>query len=294
MAERHKRGWIWSEGDVAPPGVANVERRSTSISTQVDRFAQSLPDLADEARVISERFKSACQPLVALWHARKNKFRPISPDEAKAKMEELHRAEQEWSAFVARADVQAAIHRVNRDINSRRQEHRRQVEHQRDVVFRALDDPELKAAIARSVHDLLDKAADLAVAMSDGFFTDLHRVIARRFIAVEFVRLSCAGSGRRRPMLLETLGREPSPGMRELVNVAALNMVRDGAASLVCGEPLWLGPPNKAMELIIGAAFEGLVRAAKKWKADGIAPTDIAPSHFTVQNADCSLESRAE
>lgn len=292
MAERQKRGWVWSAQERFPEKLDVLERKATRVSTQMKRFAEALPDFADAAGEVAQAFIESTKPLVSLWKARKNKFRPLSPEEANLALENAHRAEEAWKAFNGREDVQRAIRENNRGVRAQQRDFRSSLADARSEALARLEMPEFQTQFHEHVAKALEQAllaADTAIAL--GFGGREHREMLRRLLLVRFVRNTYYDCEELAETLDAFIRRTPSGSMTDVALEAALNFFRHEISDFDPRRPK-LGGPYDGIFACIHAAMESLMQSARKWADEGKTPEQIEAGYFTILRHDFSLIAR--
>ena len=292
MAEQRPRGWLWTEKEQLPQGLADLKRRSETVGIQLARFASALPDLVAEARPVGKAFQESAKPLVALWQARKNKSLPLSPQEATAAVETARLAEQAWLMFLKRDDVRKAIQGVNREIRGQKKQLTQVVASARGQAQAKMEAVGFREQLQESVARGLEIAIT-ATAMMWEPSADANGTLLRRLAMIHFVHLSFHESRARANRLTAFLHRTRAPSIHEVVAEAAMNVVQDELASIGRRQAIF-GSPGKLVEIYIGSAAETLLNSVRSWRAEGIGPDQIGRGYFEILGFDYSLESHPD
>ena len=291
VAEQEKRGWVWGEGDKFPEKLDQFERKAKNVETQIKRFADALPDLAAEATKVGRSFTETARPLIALWKGRKNKFLPLSPENAVLVVEDARAAEEEWKKFLAREDVQQAISGINRGVRAKERETRSVLADVRQQMLARFESPEYRLQLRGQVERALDQGLGVAMAAL-GFGAPEQRPLVRRLGVVHFIRITYEESDDRADKLAAFLRRTPPPSPAEVATEAALNLLRDDVASF---DPRRrFGVPGSIVSTYLQAAIEGLTNSMRAWAKEGKTPDQIAAGYFTVLGHDFTLDARPD
>ncbi|MFA6954313.1 MAG: hypothetical protein WC538_00415 [Thermoanaerobaculia bacterium] len=292
MAEQQKRGWVWGDQERLPEKLDGVERKADRVRIQMKRFAEAVPDFAAAAGEVGQAFIESAKPLVALWKARKNKYRPLSPEEATLALENVHRAEEAWDRFMRRKDVQSAVGEVNRGVRAQQRHFRSSVADARNEALARLELPEFRTQFREHVAKTLEQAllaADTAIAL--GFGGREHRELLRRLLLVSFVRNTYDDCEELAETLDAFIRRTPAGSMTDVALEAALNLFRHEISGFDPRRPK-LGGPYDGIFACIHAAMESLMQSARKWADEGKTPEQIEAGYFTILRHDFSLIAR--
>src|SRR5947208_1195403 len=107
MSTKTKR-FIWSEEkkEWLKSWQPKLRRDLNKLTEQVSRFKEALPNFAHEAENAAAPFLQVGWSLLQLsW---KNKFNPLSPEEAEVEFGRMNEKSALWRGFVARSDVSEA------------------------------------------------------------------------------------------------------------------------------------------------------------------------------------------
>ena len=292
MAQQEKRGWLWSDTDKLPEKLDELERKAKNVEIQLKRFADALPDLGPEATQVGRAFTEAAKPLITLWKGRKNKFLPLSPEDATLALARARSAEDAWQKFVAREDVQDAVRGINRNVRAKERGTRNVLADARHQALARLDTPEFRGQLREQLERALEHALLMATTVR-GFGDQQHRAMVRRLGIVHFVRISCEESDERAARVDAFIRQTPSPSTVEVATEAALNLLRDEISTLDPRRPQFGAPQSRVMTYM-QAAVEGLLHSMLEWVREGKTPEQIGKGYFTVLGHDFTLDARPD
>jgi len=307
MATREKRGWVWT--DAEKQWVKNHKRRwlaeHKSVTTQLERFAKSLPMLLKEVSEAARPLVTAFDDLLRLdGRVDGKKYQHMSPEEARDKDDALTSHRKELNAFLGRSDVQQAIGNANKIIRELKRAAHAEKERQLNQLEDLIESPWFDDVVDRHFERILRQTAEyggLAQGIAQLSLPESHPTVddktSERLILVHFVRYTYEFNPERRGAIQTFLAQKL--GMKELVRFAIRiclshglrTRARDG--SLESAQRMGLGPSNE-IEILLANAIGGLGGIMKDWLSKGQQPLVIDKKFFAIQGADYSLEAIPE
>ena len=131
MAEKQKRGWVWSDREkewFEELRTFRPTKKYQSVIQQAQLFEKLIPRFSKQARALASKYETTYERSKAITSGRKRKFQELSPDEAAKMLAELNEKWAGWNAFLGRSDVQQAISKANREANRKKNEAKKGIE----------------------------------------------------------------------------------------------------------------------------------------------------------------------
>lgn len=300
MAHLEKRGWVWNsdEKQWLRGSKTKLKRQQRQVSEQVRRFGERLPSLAKEASRVAQPFLDTAKVLLSLGgRTGDRKYQPMSPDDAKTKLEDAERALVAYADFTSREDVRDAIAEANKRTRTKEREFKKEVRQAKQQILDQLDSAEFDATMDAQVSELM-KSAETTAALAQSLLREYGQPadlpILQRFVLVKFVIQAHEFSPDRRDEMRRFVHSGQIPGIRDVLKQTLHLLIRDDATHKLRhaarGLPkLEFLDPEVEMVAYVQSAFTALLAEIDDWQEKGISPKDISREHFELFGVDYSL-----
>jgi hypothetical protein len=286
---------VWSEErkDWLKTWQPKLRRDVNRLTEQVSRCKQALPQFAQQAEDVARpALESGWQLLRLSW---KNKFNPLSPEEAETQLSLVKEKFAVWTDFTRRSDISQAIAEVNKKvvaIKRARQEELRKAEQIFLARIETLEFQKSVEAMAAAALDQFKEMAEMAREL-EKYGTEEDLPVLQRLLLVQFVRSTYDFDSQIREAVSRFLSANPSPSPEDLLKCAIRSVIVETTKSFLKKGPRTLMPgvndPKSLIATYQGLAFESLLNGMKEWKKDGVTPAALHSGFFTVQGIDFSM-----
>ena len=304
MATQEAKGWIWTPEEKQWIKTCEREVRTVykGLSEQVDRFHSVVPTFADEAAQVAQPFLTTTERLLALADgAARRKYQPLSPDEAKLMLRDVHVHLSTWSTFMHRPDVQDAIQNANRQIDAQKRAQQKQRREVRAQLDQQLKSPEFARLLDGYTDQVFEESARF-VALAQGFpflgpvSTEADRPLLQRLSLVHFIHACTLFSAPVRKALEPYVHRQPTPTLKEVVRYTIAVVIQDHCSHLLSARS-GAGQQISIQDVLIvylQGAFDGLLNSLEAWKKEGSTIRSVSTDYFTILGVDYSLAAQPE
>jgi hypothetical protein len=294
MATKHNR-FIWSEDkkDWLKTWQPGLRRNVNRFSKQLSLFKQVLPDFAQEAEIAARPYLESGWLLLHLsW---KNKFNPLSPESAEAKLSRLNESLASWTDFTSRPDVARAVAGVNAKVQNDKRERQEALRNSEQAFLAYTNSDQFTEDITKMAATVMEKIQTVtAVAMDlSGHGTPEDLPLLERLCLVQYIRMMHEFNPRVREAVAQYLSTNASGTMRDLLSFTLRSVIIETTRGHLQRPDLFVPDVNDAKLRIIvylGRVGERLVALTKQWKESGVTPVEIDREFFTVQGVDFSLD----
>jgi len=289
MATRGKNGWAWTseEREWVKTWQRDVYRQQREISEQLSRFEDMLPNMAAQASLAARPFMVACRPLLAIDARRGGrKHQPVSPEEAKEKLEDAGKGLVEWEAFLDRPEVSEAIEEANADIRTTRLKAR---EAKRQALER-IEQSEFTAAVEAKALDVVNLANYYAQSaqFATGYGTARDLPTLERLFLIQFIRLSFEGDSTKTADMKRFVSSEPKPPLADVVAHALYLLTKGAVQRWPNVDDADMNPIGKNISLAQQRLHESIARLMEQ----GVAPEFTSRREFSICRKDYSTETK--
>jgi len=288
---------VWNEErkDWLKTWQPKLRRDVNRLTEQVSRFKQVLPQFAQQAEDVAQpALKSGWQLLRLSW---KNKFNPISPEEADAQLSLVKEKFEAWTDFTRRTDISQAIAGVNKKavaIKRARQAKFKEVE---QIFLAHVETQKFQKSVEAKANAMLihfNEMAKLARKLENyGGEEDMPTL--QRLLLIQFVRSTYDFDPEVREAIARFISANPSSSPEDLLKCAIHSVIVETTKSLLKSPRTVVAGVNDPESLIatyLGLAFESLLKSMKEWKNAGVTPATLSIAFFTVQGIDFSVNKK--
>ena len=289
--------WNQEKKDWLKTWQPKLRRDVNKLTEQVARFKQALPQFAEQAeRAAQAALESGWELLGLSW---KNKFNPLSPEEADARLSAVKKEFAAWADFTGRSDISKAIAGVNRKVVGIKQARQQELRKAEQIFLAHVETIEFQKSVASMAAAMLgqfEEMAEMARRLGD-YGTEEESPILQRLLLLQFVRSTHDFDPKVREAVARFLSANPSPNPEELLQCAIRSvMVETTKELLKRPRPLipGLNEPKSLIAIYQGQAFESLLNGMKEWKKDGVILAALDSGFFKVQGVDFSLGAKPD
>lgn len=287
MAERTKRGWIWTDDEKEDWRNHNhrIRVEAKRASTQVQRFKQSVPSFAPEAAKTSEPLIESFDQLDRIdVRSRGRKYQPISPDEAYNRLEQFDRLLAAWETFMRRADVQKATRQVNREVSAQKRRHQKHRKQVKQRVIAQLATPEFAQGIQEATDFFISELNVLAQCAYDAhdFKGSTDPQFIQTLMHVHFVRNTCTFSPEQKQALRRFVAVCPPPAIGEVIREALFLLAKVSLLSRI-ESPRFRATLDERVAAIVFETYGSVCRSLDEWQRTDVQLTDLSPGYFQIQ-----------
>jgi len=296
MSDRRNRvTWSDEKKEWLKTWQPKLRRDANKLTEQVSRFKTSLPQFAEDAERASQPFLESCRLLLQLsW---KNKFNPLSSEEAEAEFSKMHEKFLVWVDFMKRPEVSEAISHVNREGRTARRIQHRSLQQAEQAVLAQVEGDEFTCALQKKVASVIEQFHEMAgmVRGLKDYAREEEVPILQRLMLIHFIRFTYDFVPSIKDGIARFLADNASATVEELLGFAIHSVIVEATMRRLRDPQSFMPGVNDPDSLIVGyvgQVFDGTLRAIDGWSERGIAASDIDKSYFTVLGVDFSLSAK--
>lgn len=296
MTEKNSR-FIWNEEkkNWLKTWQPKLRRDVNKLTEQVSRFKKALPHFAQEAENAAQPFLESGSLLLRLsW---KNKFNPLSPEEAEVEFNKIREKFALWTAFTNRTEVSQTIAEINRKVQTAKREQQTAWKEAERLFLTHINTEEFEKSIqsqAATVTEQLKQMAILAISLASyGHKEDLP--VLQRLLLLHFVRSIYDFDPPVKEAVAHFLSENPSAKAADLLMCVIRSVIVERTKSHLQRSRSFIPGFNDPISHIAACrrqVLEDGLKLFKKWKEQGTTPTGINKGHFMVQGYDFSLTAK--
>ena len=289
---------VWNEErkDWLKTWQPKLRREVNKLTEQVSRFKQELPHFAQQAEDVSQpALESGWQLLRLSW---KNKFNPLSPEEADAQLTLVRDKFAAWANFTRRSDISQAITGANKKVIAIKRARQDELRKAEQTFLARVETREFQNSVETMADAMLiqfNEMADMARKL-ENYGTEEDLPALQRLLLIQFVRSTYDFDHQVRAAITRFISANPSPSPENLLKCAIHNVIVETTKSLL-KSPRTVMPgvndPKSLMATYQGLAFESLLKGMMEWKKSGMTPASLDKGFFTVQGIDFSMDKKS-